>query len=687
MPPPRSRNRNKPHSRLKLLELERRDNPAIPVGLTDISSLLGSLALPSGHAETHAIIRNEATTLTVDQAGTGSAGTFTVTVDAGSFSSDTAFGGAAGIPSVTTTGSGTGQTTAHFVMSGTYANGAFTVTGKTYSETGSYTVIQSTVTTYPKDGDSQITRVDTTRSGNHTLGWSAAVGTDGQLAYTSYDFVSTEAAHTYTKQDYSGGGFHEMTTDAAFTVHTVGSGPLATYTGTDWSTTTSRTRYPNPGGSPFESTSTWGWNNPVGGSVQLSGLYESTADWTWNAGTANATNYTFHGVAVRNDALAETATLRAEGFGGSALDVNSFSSTSHTSDTGHVIDEEPGTPTSGTELYHRDELGTSVADMTGSGSYISGYANADFHAAVTSSYAVANRFDVRDRQSTGLDDDGQAYTQIDNYSSTTNGSGTATNTHDYHDSGTGLILTGETIGFVGGSTVGTRAWGTRNGQAFDTPSVNVESVNRSLTIPGSAGVVAKADGLENAFPYRGMILPKDWMFCQVGGIPGAILGRGPQAWFNAREKGLEGQAKRKVVVQYTMKVELFVAFGMTPNGEKTPAMGSFTILSGDTFAIGMLEDGKFDKEAAKYVKQSGKAGVVDGLTASKPRAEITYAFDGADKAVRSGNVAVQYRIVQDYTGTINKGINRGKAFFAPITLVTGDIIVRDGKWEKLPLKQ
>ena len=101
--PPRSRNRNNPHSRLKLLELERRDNPAIPVGLTDISALLSSLALPTGYAETHAIIRNESTSATVDQAGTGSAGTFTITVDASSFSSDTAFGGAAGIPSITTT--------------------------------------------------------------------------------------------------------------------------------------------------------------------------------------------------------------------------------------------------------------------------------------------------------------------------------------------------------------------------------------------------------------------------------------------------------------------------------------------------------------------------------------------------------------------------------------------------------
>ncbi len=512
--PPRSRNHNNPHSRLKLLELERRDNPAIPVGLTDISALLGSLTLPTGYAETHAIVRNESTSVTVDQAGTGSAGTFTVTVDASSFSSDTAFGGAAGIPSITTTGTGTGQSTAHFVISGTYAGGAFTVTSETYSETGAYSVIQSTVTTYPNDGNSLTHRADTTRTGNHTLTWTAAIGTGGQLAYTSYDYVSTEAAHTYTKQDYSGGGFFEVTTDAAFTVHTVGSGPLATYAGTDWSTTTTRTRYPNPGGSPFESTSTSGWNNPVGGSVQLGGLSESTANWTWNAGTATATNYTFHGVAVRNDALAETATLRAEGFG-SAIDVHSFSSTSHLSDTGHVVEDEPGTPTSGTELYHRDELYASAADVTGSGSYTSGYANADYHAAVTINYAVANRFDVRDQQSTGLDGDGVAYTQTDNYSSIDSGSGIRTEIDDYHDGATGLVLTGGTIGFIGASTFNTRMWGTRNGDVFDIPHTITESLNESHTQPANANSAAIAGELNAFAPMRPRQFTPNWQFCQV----------------------------------------------------------------------------------------------------------------------------------------------------------------------------
>ena len=244
-----------------------------------------------------------------------------------------------------TTGTGTGQTTAHFVISGTYAGGAFTITSETYSETGSYSVTQSTITTYPNDGDAQITRVDTTRSGNSTLGWSATVGTDGQLAYTSYDFVSTEAAHEHTRYDLGGGALYETTTDAAFTVHTVGSGGYATYTGTDTTSSTVHTILPNPGGSPFEYTSTWGSTDPVSGMAYLSEPGESTANWVWNAGTANATNYTFHGIATQNDALAETATLRAEGFGGSAIDVNSFSSTSHVSDTGHVIDDEPGTPT------------------------------------------------------------------------------------------------------------------------------------------------------------------------------------------------------------------------------------------------------------------------------------------------------------------------------------------------------
>jgi hypothetical protein len=89
--------------------------------------------------------------------------------------------------------------------------------------------------------------------------------------------------------------------------------------------------------------------------------------------------------------------------------------------------------------------------------------------------------------------------------------------------------------------------------------------------------------LEKAFPFRGIVVPREMQFCQVGPVANAILGRGPQVWFNSQSKGIQPNAQKKAGV-IALKQELFGAFGNIPNGENPPAMGTIAITSGNTFS-------------------------------------------------------------------------------------------------------
>lgn len=117
----------KQHVTLGLLELERRDVPAIPTGLTDVPMLLPAVSLPLGYAETHSLTRHMSSSVTVDQAGTGSAGTFTIVVTGSVQWSDTANGsGGADTATVSASGTGTQQMSYHLIMGGTDSHGLFT---------------------------------------------------------------------------------------------------------------------------------------------------------------------------------------------------------------------------------------------------------------------------------------------------------------------------------------------------------------------------------------------------------------------------------------------------------------------------------------------------------------------------------------------------------------------------------
>ncbi len=391
---PRCRKRIDRRARLTLQELETRENPSAPAGLTDFSSLLGYSSAPTGYTETHSIARSEANTVTVDQAGTGSSGTFTITVDASNSSSDTATGSATGGNAITATGTGSIQSTLHQVLSGTFADGAFTITSETYSETGSYSSAVNTTTTYSYGSGTSTNESDSARSGTYSLSYTATAGSYGMLNYTSYDYTASDTAHSFSS--YSGtGSLYEYTTDAAYTVHTTGSGWMASSTGTDATSGSMHMSYPNPGGTPYDYTSSYSSSNPISGTTYLMPQYESTYGMEWQAGTSTATGFTFHGVATQDSTLTESATSHPSTLGAS-VDVNSFASASHTSDSSHVVDDELGTPASGTGTasFHRDEQYTYVDDTTGGGSYLSGVANTTFHLAESVSVGLADSYTV-----------------------------------------------------------------------------------------------------------------------------------------------------------------------------------------------------------------------------------------------------------------------------------------------------
>ncbi len=604
--------------------------------------------------------------VTVDQAGTGSSGTFTVTVDATSVTTDTATGSVPGNSSLTASGNGSIQAASHLVMSGTYANGAFTVTSETYGETGSYTAVQYTTAISTNGSTTATSRSDSNRSGNYTLAFTAAIGSNGQLAYTGYSYSTTDAVHLFTKWSSTSGSMFEKTTDSNRTATTTGSGSTGSTTGTVSWQEINHSIYPNPmpGGSPFENTSVSGYTNPISEAGALPMPPASTTNWSWRAKASNATDYTFHGVAVQNGSLVESATSRVTN-AGKTIDVTSFNSTSKTSDSGHIVANEPGT-----ELFHRDETFAYVDDVIGSGSYVGGSANANYYAVEVGTFAAANAYTVNNEFSSGIDSDGQAYSLNFNFSRSTNGSGSITNTHDYHDGSAGMELTGGSIGISGGSTVNSRSWGTRNGQAFDDPSLTIETVSNSTTYPASGGVVRIADGLEDAFPFRGMINPGN-VFIQTWVL------KGPQGVYDkfVGQIGKKAEPKAGIMI---MKLSLQLELDSQANGGPPLATGTYNVVGkGDTHGVALGLSKKQDQDAAQYVKMKEKTIGCSNITLDSTDMEITYAIDQADQNPRSGNAVMHYRIVQNFSYT-RGGVRKTQQNYSAV----GDIKIHDEHLEK-----
>lgn len=574
------------------------------------------------------------------------------------------------------------------VLAGTYANGIFTVTGETYSESGTYSSAQNIVTTNVSQWGTSTNQVDSARAGSYSLSFTAAGNGYGQLTYTDYDYVASDTAHAHASYSSTGGymfgGLYETTTNDSFSVHTTGGGSSGSSTGSDASSTTYHSSYPGMDGTPYEYTFTNGYNNPISGSTYLSPEYMATYGWAWKAHDMNATGFAFHGVTSRHDSLTESLTANKTMMSGTAVDVNSFSSASHFADSGHVVDDEPGYATSGAELFHRDELFASVDDVTGGGSYVGGGAAADYHASEVGTFAANNAFTVTNSLSSGLDEDGVSYTLAYNFNRASAGGGTITNTHDYHDAGAGLALTGETVSMTGGSAATTHSWGVRNGQAFDDSDTSAETVNQSTTLPGNAGVIAVADSLQDAVPFRagGAVTTGIGMmdnFAQAGIIKGAIK-KGPQSIYNEYAAAIGAKAQTKVT-RLVIKVAVLGALSPDENGENPSATGTISFPGkGATYAEGFQRDEELSRVERQFMETKNKINWDDVKVVSRD-IEITYAVDQANINPRSGSYAARYKITTNYSGTHN-----GQQKTQSSVSLVGIVADADDKIKKMDLK-
>lgn len=339
-----------------------------------------------------------------------------------------------------------------------------TITTHEYAETGIYSSSQSVTWTNSYEGGSFTNHWNATRSQDYTLSWSAAVGAYGQLVYTSYSYSANETFHTYTYSSSSSGGYSEATYTASSSLTTTGSGSSASYTGSNSWHEQHRVIYPNLGGTPYDYTWAYGWNHVASGTTYLPGVYEPTYGWRWQAGSSQAIRFTFHGVATESASLSQTATYRVS-LSGLAFEVNWFDALYQSSDLGHVVEEDVGVAESGsgTERFHRDERVAVTQHVTGSGWYMGGSASADYHAVETGSYSVGNSYMVNDEHSSGYDDDGEPFDLVFNFHRDATGSGSLTHSHEYHDGGSGLALTGESFAGSGSDQIDSRVWGSRNG--------------------------------------------------------------------------------------------------------------------------------------------------------------------------------------------------------------------------------
>ncbi len=643
-----------------LTVLERRDTPAVPAGLADVSGLLVGAWAPAGYAETHSVSRTESHTVTVDQAGSGSAGTFTVDVVGSAAAGDAAGGFGewdAGYSDATveTGGDGSNAVSYHLTRTGTYASGAFTITSETYTEVGSSSLHQeyTQTATYAGSGGSYTTHWDQTRTSNWSLSYAAAADPQGNLAYTSYGLQSADTAHWLQRYGYSSGAYYESTADAGSSGTVVGDGPTAVRTGSRSWTSTTGWYYP---GATSGGTS-YGWTDPVADAVSLPWLEAHPYGWQWRAESGIATSFTFRGVAEESATLTETARYSTPNGWSWQFDVLDFAATSHSSDSGHVVDDEPDgmSPGTGTTTFHRDEFYSAANDVTGSGSYVGGSADATYQAVQTAGFAVGDVYTATGSHTTGTTDEGEPYDLEFNFTRSTGGGGTYVTTYDYHDAGSGVELVNATYTSSAATTATATSWGTRNGVAFTDTSVTPDTTSGSFSIPGTPGSVTQPDGLVGAIPFRGFTVPHQQFYVQqpmptplptapVRGRPGLI-----QDWYNRKVQEIGGAAERLVTNSVVLR-EVLWEINNTLNGQVPRASGTFeTTGTGMRFAIGL---GRDDELAARDSYWRGVLGrfarnvrpVPQGATTLR----ITYAVDQATMNPRSGRIVVEYRINLNY---------------------------------------
>ena len=659
---------------LTLTRLESRDNPSVPSLLLNVPALVPILG--PGYSETHLHTESFSHTATLDETGSGDAGTYTLDVVGETLSRDTATGSGGDITSAS--GALTTDVTYHLIIHGVHTQSGDEVVDESYTQTGSATESHS-VTYDPQSQGGNTVQYD----GDYTLTWSlswSGVVSDGALSFTSLSYVRSEQTDYHMHIENGNGGFTDQRISTGSDINETGSGTEATYTGQSWWEEHDHTHSPGlsggpdgpPSGPPNDSYYDNSWSLLVSGTGQL-GTTPLEYDIPWKAEESTAASFAFHGVTVDAGTLTENATY-TEG----RLDINSFATTSHSSDLSDVIEDEPAIPDSGTgsENYHKDEIYAYTNDTTGSGSYVNAVYSADFHVDQVASDSAHNILTVEGDHTVGTTDEGEPYDLTFNYRSDQTTNATYTISFDYHDSNDRSSVLSSAYSFQEGSLTNVRHWGTRNGTGFDESTTNVESGNNSFTITGD-NVPINSSLLPEAYPFtnggQGQFL------ASYGTLIAPLPPLPPDIWYvqnvpnpvfiyNAKIKAIGNKALQKTAktagnLWVMLEMENKWTLGQKPNMADT-----FTFVGkGKTFGIAVGKDSEVGKAMAAAVKAATAQGFSNVTTTED--AQITYFVEPAPAGAlgRSGKCVCLYKIIVNVTGTKN-GVQRTTAW----TPVEGD---------------
>jgi hypothetical protein len=627
------------------MQLEGRTNPSVPGGLLAVPLLqLGGINIPdgTGYQETHTITRLFSHTITLDESGSGTDGEFTLDIVGDTHSDDVANG--SGGPILTATGHLTTDITYHTVVHGQYSPLGFTIDHESYVETGSET---ETHVTQWDPAEAPDFRFDDTYTSNWTLSWEGSV-TGGLLTFSSFTYSASWQLDWNYHFALSSQMYQDSHVGTGANVDETGGGAQASYSGATWYESHDHSHFPYP---PYDDYSDESWNHPDSGAVPLDRT-PLTPPVTWKAEEPTAVNFSWHGQSSLTGTLAETAT-RHDMY---RLEVNSFQTTSHDSDTGHLIEDEPGVPDSGSgqENYHKDETFAGANDTTGGGSYVNNTYSADFHVTESSSVGAHDVLTVTNDQSSGLDDDGLPFEMTSSYTTDRTTSGTYTNDFNYHDGNDGPRLLDSTYSSDDNGTLDFHIWGVRNGAAFDNTDHQYESGGPAFGIPGD-NVPIDSPVLYQAYPYT---TPDSSGFLVAYGGPdrpppantlGQLqggIGRLPQTYYNARIQQIGEDAKKKVA---NLSAQRLVMLEVNTTQRLT---GTFVINTPGTWSQAVGKGKEYDKAVAAAEKNAKGRGWT-GITVT-PDVEMTYYVEPAPPGVnRSGKCVVEYKIRIKMNGTFN----------------------------------
>jgi hypothetical protein len=615
--------------------------------------------MPADWTETHAPVRSFNDTLTLDEAGSGESGTFTVDMIGAYHSADIVTGSGVGVLEA----GGTVGTDVHYhlVLTGHHDDTGNVIDTVTYSETGTSTANEGlTYTTTSYNGDEFTNELDAT----YNQSWSVlytAVFADGTWTVTGYTANPATVVHWHTRtDDNQAGSYSEITVDTGFQDSESLAGPNSfAYMGDCWWDEHTHSHVPDPNGGP--PTDYYGDNPsdaPFSGTAPLDPFAPDPSLVPWRAETPTAVDFTFHGVDTTNGRLTESAV-----YTNGQTDVPSYDVTGTESESDHLVEDEPSLPDSGLENYHKDRTYGADTTTTGSGSVVGGVYSGDYQVDRNRTDGADNVLDVRDSETSGTDDDGNPFDLLFNSRTEQVTNGSYQVTHDYMDNDAGTTLTGSNYTYSDGSTIADHQWGTLNGDPYDDSNTHTEAGSDSFPWPAEPGPI------DTTIPIP--VAPIGVPFAQCGGqtpppppIPGGVLFGGgptepllhlPQEYYNHKIQKIGEDEKLKVgrtVAQMSVMQEMNLA---AQSGDPMYSSGTFTkVNNGLTFAQAVGKDSDLDKridtakENFEALGWTGAATTVD--------VKISYAVQPAAAGQdRSGKCVIQYQFIVNVTGTTKSG--------------------------------